>query len=283
MHIEPSLDPASVTLTPGHVVAPTAVLSIDIEYDYGFSEADDALAGMPQLLGVLKALGVPLTAFVEGRVLERRPDVVDQMLRAKIDIQLHCYDHREPGDTPMALARGVGLFERALGRRPQGYRANNFRLGRSLFEALKVEGLAWDSSILPAIAWGGNRASAFRDADWFRIDDHLIEFPLASFRRLPLPYIQSYLGVITRPGERVLRAAAGLPRLLVYDMHMVDLFRVASLSKAAVAPWLKPFYRWYWRRGRTDRLDDLRVMKKRLTNAGYRFTTLSALFDQINS
>ncbi|HYE52566.1 MAG TPA: polysaccharide deacetylase family protein [Azospirillaceae bacterium] len=277
------IDPARHALVPMRVAAPTAVLSIDVEPDYnGTGEA--ALDRLPELLAVVAELGVPLTAFVEGRVLERRGDLVAALAAAGADVQLHCYDHRKPGDDPADLARGVRAYEAALGRRPEGYRAHTFRLTEDLYAALLAEGFRWDSSVLPGRGLGANAAAGWRAGDWFRLDGRIAEYPVATFGALGIPFTQSYRLLMPGPAEAMLRAAVRLPRLLVYDMHMVDLVRATgSLAASPLPPLLKAAYRASWRFGRRDSFGLLRATVADLRRRGYRFAGLSALHRDLSS
>ena len=73
-----------------------AVLSIDVEHDYN-GERTDALDRLPDLIDVVRRAGLPLTAFVEGRLFVERPDICACLVEAGADLQLHCHDHRDPG------------------------------------------------------------------------------------------------------------------------------------------------------------------------------------------
>lgn len=271
------LDPARHGVESGSVGAPTAVLSIDVEPDYN-GTAHRALDRLPDLLAVVRGLDLPLTAFVEGRLFGTRPDLVRALADAGADVQLHCYDHRRPGDTPDDLARGVAAYRAFFGRGPAGYRAHTFRLGERLYGALLEHGFRWDSSILPGRGLGANPAPGWRRGDWFRLDGRLLEFPVASLRPLGLPYIQSYRLLLPRPLERTLPRLVSLPRLLVYDMHMVDLVRTpASLAESPLPRPLKALYALSWRGGRRDSFDLLADGVAALRARGYGFTTCDAL------
>ena len=199
----------------------TAVITIDIEPDFGGTYYE-ALSRVPELLRLMAHLKVPLTAFVEGKVFQRHPATVEALLKAGVDVQLHCYDHPRGGDNAADLKLGVAAYRDVVGRRPEGYRAHTYRLTELLCKSLGDEGFVWDSSILCAFAFGGNR-SAKRSGDFCMLRGDICEFPVATWGRLPLPITQSYRKVIKSAAETVLRKLYSLPRLLVYDMHMIDL------------------------------------------------------------
>lgn len=256
----------------------TAVLSIDVEHDYN-GPRTEALDRLPDLLDVLRRARLPVTAFVEGRLFHERPDLCARLAEAGADLQLHCYDHRDPGDTAESLEQGADAFERFTGARPRGYRAHTYRLTETLFQALVGEGFAWDSSILPGFGLGNHPGKVFRGGDWFLIDDALAEFPVASWRRLGIPFTQSYRQLMGRFAEALLARADSLPDLLVYDTHMVDLVRDGRIGKSPLPWWLKGAYALS-RRG-PDGLDTLAALGERLCAEGYEWSTLSGCYERL--
>ena len=249
-----------------------AVLSIDVEHDYN-GDRTDALDRLPDLIDVVRRVGLPLTAFVEGRLFVERPDICACLAEAGADLQLHCHDHRDPGDTIDSLRRGVDAFEGFTGARPRGYRAHTYRLTEDIFKALVAEGFAWDSSILPGIGLGSHPGTVFLDGDWFLLDGVMAEFPVASWRRLGIPFTQSYRQLLGRFTESLLFRMASLPNLLIYDMHMVDLVGDGRIWKSPLPWWLKGAHTLA-RRGHRG-FDDLHVLSERLRAQGYEYSTLS--------
>ena len=249
-----------------------AVLSIDLEYDYGGSRAE-ALDRLPDLLAVVQRAGASLTAFVEGRLFSQRPDLCAQLLEAEADLQLHCWSHEAPSETAESLARSVQAFEKFVGARPSGYRAGTYRLTEEVFQALVTEGFAWDSSILPGIGVGNHASQAFRQGDWFVLDEVLREFPVASWRRLGIPFTQSYRQLLGPFVESALSRALSLPTLLVYDMHMTDLVPDGRIWESPLPLWLKGGQALV--RRRRHGLNNLAALIEQLRGRGYEWTTLS--------
>ena len=270
------VSPSDVSLRPFRLDRPTAAITIDVESDHN-SRQYEALARLPELLALVRALEVPLTAFVEGQFFENRSEVPQRLLEAGADVQLHCYDHVGPGDGPDDLARGIEAYRRLLGRAPRGYRAHTYRLTRELLAALMAHGFEWDSSILPGLARGGNRGQGFGVRDCFTIDDRLMEFPLATWPVMSVPLIHSYRLMLGRPAEAMLRTLVGLPRLIVYDMHMADLVWCRSLATSPLPPHVKLLYRYMWGLNRGDSFESLRRFVRLLRARGYELVTLSEL------
>ena len=60
-----------------------AVLSIDVEHDYNGARTD-ALDRLPDLLDAVRRACLPLTAFVEGRLFNARPDLCTHLDRKSV-------------------------------------------------------------------------------------------------------------------------------------------------------------------------------------------------------
>ena len=273
-------NPAAHRVVGRHLPRKTAVLSIDVEYDYNGVRAD-ALNRLPALLEAVRDARLPLTAFVEGRLFAERPDLCACLVEAGADLQLHCHDHRKPGDTAESLRASIAAFERFVGILPRGYRAHTYRLTEELFQAVMAEGFAWDSSILPGIGLGNHPGRVFRQGDWFVIDDALTEFPVASWRALGIPFTHSYRQLMGRFVESVLDRTASLPALLVYDMHMVDLVPDGRIGKSALPLWLKGAHALA--RSRQRGFDDLMALGDHLRARGYEWRSLSHCHERLTS
>ena len=256
----------------------TAVLSIDVEHDYNGGRTD-ALDRLPDLLAAVRRAGLPLTAFVEGRLFAARPDLCARLVETGADLQLHCYDHRDPGDTAESLGRGVEAFERFTGARPRGYRAHTYVLTDALLSALVAEGFDWDSSILPGFGLGAHPGRVFRRGDWFVIDDALAEYPVASWRGLGVPFTHSYRQLMGPAVESLLDRVASLPALLVYDMHMVDLVPDGRIGRSPLPLWLRGAHALV--RSRQRGFDDVAALCERLRARGYEWSTLSQCHERL--
>src|SRR5262245_23414517 len=138
------LNADDLEVEPKLVPSRTAVFSLDTETDYG-SGLSEALSQIDRFADLMDELSVPWTAFIEGQFFETRRDLCRRLHARGADVQLHCRDHAQPGDTPEDLRRSAAAYAELLGRRPAGYRAHTYRLTRALFEALIAEEFRWDS------------------------------------------------------------------------------------------------------------------------------------------
>ena len=259
-----------------------AVLSIDVESDYN-SRQYEALGHLGELLAEIRAIDVPLTAFVEGQFFANRKNVPEQLVAADVDVQLHCFDHLKSGDDPADLRKGIAAYSAYMGRRPKGYRANTYRLTVELAQALMDEGFEWDSSLLPAVAQGGKRVAGVEGGDYYLLGRNLVEFPLSTWRNCPIPLIHSYRQLLKPPIESVFRTLFGYPNFVVYDMHMADLVWSGSLRSSPLPRHVKLLYRYMWGFNRRNSFASLRRFVGNLKASGYTFRTMSQLFAEVRT
>ena len=147
------LSPDDVRVERRHLDRPVALFSLDVETDYGTGRTE-ALSQLDRFVDLMAGLEVPWTAFVEGQFFETRRDVCRLLRDAGVDVQVHCHDHTQPGDTPEALGRSAAACADFMGRPAEGYRAHTYRLTRPLYDTLIETGFLWDSSIMRAVAQG---------------------------------------------------------------------------------------------------------------------------------
>ena len=109
--------------------------------------------GTPAVLDALDAAGVRATFFVLGEQLMRHHAVAREALARGHELALHCFEHAHYDDLPgrMArddIARAVGTFEIACGRRPRFFRPPYGRFDDHAYEAcsdLGLEPVYWSS------------------------------------------------------------------------------------------------------------------------------------------
>jgi peptidoglycan/xylan/chitin deacetylase (PgdA/CDA1 family) len=260
--------------------APMALFSVDIETDFGCGRTE-ALEQLPRVIDAFSELGVPWTAFVEGQFFETLTPLVRRLVGAGVDVQLHCYDHSQPGDTPATLARSTAAYADLIGRRPAGYRAHTYRLTRALYDALLREGFRWDSSIMRAFAQGRNSDARFAVGDYLILDGRLVEFPIATWHGLPVAFNHTHVALLKRAGEAMMRGLFGTAPLVVYNAHMTDLVRCDSLRFARRTLGVRILYRYLWCTHRQDTLRILRRVIGDLRERGYAFSTTDDAYEAI--
>ncbi len=270
-----------VRVVPHTLSSRVALLSMDLETDYGTGRSD-ALDQLAWFLDVLDELELPLTVFVEGQLFERRPHLCALLAGRGVDVQLHVYDHATTGDSPDSLRRGVEAFAAFMGRPPDGYRAHTCRLTPELFDALVTLGFKWDSSLMRAYALGHNGHPSFERGDYFTMGDGLVEFPVGRWRGVNLPLNHPYTLLTGRAGSQMLRRVCGpADHLVAYNIHMTDLLRVPALDEAPYGALFRWLQRWMWLGHGRDTVAFFRQMMGDLRARGFTFETTNGLYRRL--
>ena len=223
-------------------------------------------------------MNVPITVYVEGRLFKERPRICDSLVQNDLDIQLHCYDHRNRGDSIEDIYKGIEAYKSFMGKKPMGYRAFGFKLNDELFDILIKEEFKWDSSLLPGFGLGGHIKWANRIGDYYKINNRILEFPVATWKKINYPMIQSYRGMLKFPLENLFNLFFLKPSLLVYVVHMVDIVWTKNLSRSPLPIFLKIAYYYYWGLSRGNKFKDLTKFLNQLQQEGYEFKTTYEIF-----
>ena len=117
------------------------------------------------LLELLNRHGVRATFFVLGWVAQRHPELVRRVAVAGHAVASHGFSHRlayrlTPTEFEQDLDRSGRTLQGITGRRPLGYRAPRWSLGRGAlwaFPILARRGFAYDSSLAPCPVIGDPR------------------------------------------------------------------------------------------------------------------------------
>jgi peptidoglycan/xylan/chitin deacetylase (PgdA/CDA1 family) len=114
-----------------------------------------AKVGVPELLALLGGHGVRATFFVPGRVAERYPDRVREILAEGHEVGLHGYTHRSPamlaeGEEEQELVRAREVLE-GLGAEIAGYRSPSWDFSAQTIELLCNHGIRYSSNLMDDI------------------------------------------------------------------------------------------------------------------------------------
>jgi peptidoglycan/xylan/chitin deacetylase (PgdA/CDA1 family) len=128
-----------------------------------------AKVGVPLVLDLLDRLQLPATFFVPGRVVERHPERVRQIVAAGHELAHHGHTHTHPGR--MSPEREAAEFARALellaahGTPVVGYRSPAFDFSPATPDILRAHGMRYSSNLMD-------------DVRPYRRPDGLVELPV---------------------------------------------------------------------------------------------------------
>lgn len=221
----------------------TIHFTLDFEADLGTAAATKSYkagASPERLLEIVERYELPLTVFCEGEILEERFDLVEPLIEAGAEIELHGYDHTAAflGEAHRLdnLRAGLEAYRRRFGQPPRAYRAPNGMIGRAELELLSIEGVSYDSSIFPT-RFPGRFDFSHCPRRPFRFKGlPILELPFATLDRIRIPVALSYFQLFGPTLFVGLIALLGVPDEIVFDFHMHDLVR-GGWHKRPGVPW----------------------------------------------
>jgi polysaccharide deacetylase family protein (PEP-CTERM system associated) len=177
---------------------PQAAFTVDVEdwyqscVDVEAPITDRVVGNVDRILGLLDECGVKGTFFVQGRVAETFPGLVEGLVRQGHEVACHGYSHRplfgmNTRQLRDELERAKHTVEDAAGVQVTAFRAQDFSIRTGnlwALEALADVGFAIDSSIFPM------RTPRYGIANWelgpqriqLRSDVSILEVPVAVWK-----------------------------------------------------------------------------------------------------
>jgi peptidoglycan/xylan/chitin deacetylase (PgdA/CDA1 family) len=196
-------------------------------------------AGAQRLMGIAKRHGLPATFCVNGRVVEKFPEIVRQIVDAGFELGGHTYAEDqllaglEPGEELAVIRRSVALLENASGVRPCGWLSSALAHTRDTAGFLAGEGMIWhgdynyldvpcrvstpNGSIvaIPHSDFPDNRVLRGAPHDWYQAHkdwfDYLYQYEPGGFMNISLHGHFGGRPLIAAELERILRYIAGHP------------------------------------------------------------------------
>lgn len=254
-------------------------LTLDLENDWHYDDQEldhTIFEHLEDFLGLIGEFDVPLSVFAVGRTLEKFPEEVDRM-RSALDCEfhLHSYQHdlSKSYDFETEVRRGMNAYREFFGRDPVGYRAPQGNIEPHEFAILEDLGFDFDSSVFPSYRPGKyNNLTA--PTEPFVPDgvSSLVEIPFGAFLGVRIPTSHSYFKLIGRPLSWLL-SVGPLPDVLVYNIHVHDLYRTDSHDALATPK------RWIMKRNLDNAEAMLRSNIATLLSRGYEPVTTTTVYE----
>jgi hypothetical protein len=127
-----------------------------------------------------------------------------------------------------------------------------------------------------------NAHRCFRDGDYFVMGSGLVEFPIGSWRFVPVPLNHPYTLLAGSLGGRFLRSMCGpAGRLVAYNVHMTDLLWSPAIADATYGRLFEWLQRWMWLGQGGDTFHTFNLMCDYLRRQGFTFMTTAQLYRQV--
>jgi peptidoglycan-N-acetylglucosamine deacetylase len=112
----------------------------------------DIRAGLPRILRLFEARGIPATFMVPGQVIDEHPGACRDIRAFGGEVGHHGYHHESVLELPVEeerelMRRAIGRIEDAFDARPRGNRSPPFALGPNTADLLEENGFVYDSSL----------------------------------------------------------------------------------------------------------------------------------------
>ncbi len=146
-------------------------LSFDVDGESPWIYRDSALAerplhmsmgaygpktGVPRILALLDRYGIKAGFFIPGWIIERYPDMCQEILRRGHELGHHGYLHEKPfflssrEEEEALLVKSLAIFDTLLGVKPLGSRAPSADPSQHTMDLLKKHGFVYHSNMMDA-------------------------------------------------------------------------------------------------------------------------------------
>jgi len=213
----------------------TVCLTLDLEQDYGDlleKPSYDGLGYVPDLTSFIKERNIPLTIFVQGFLIEKFPDTIEQLSNLNVEFELHSYSHfrYEKTNTKYEVESGKKAYNKYFGKYPKCYRFPSGIFNNSDYAILAANGFQFDSSVFPSMRPGTFNNLNMPVKPYYLKEYNMIELPFTVFSRfVRIPVALSYVKLLDWPYLELLKSPL-LPKFIIFNFHMHDLFTLPAAS-----------------------------------------------------
>lgn len=279
MHSD-SMDGAHFSALSGWPVNQSVYLTLDLERDFGTALREHsyrAVRETDELANLLNEYGVPLTCFLQTAVLEKAPAAVESLRRADVPVEFQPHSHSHPrraeGGVKHEVEKSVALIRQTFDTDPLGYRFPDGAARLNDFEILADNDIEYDASSFPTFRPGRFNNLSRAIVPEKHHETGIVELPFSVYSGLlRIPVSLSYLKFIGRPFEQLVLHRP--PSVIVFNLHMHDLILPSSYDSLAKR------YKLVYARRANDGYDILRRFINRMDELGYRFGTMSELYQE---
>lgn len=234
-------------------------MTLDLEPDHAGLMPErfdllDKIREIKEILDYFKKKEIPLTVFVTGRTIEKKPDTVDLFRKYECEFQSHGYTHNpKKANDYEEIKKGKKIFKDYFGYDPIGYRAPDGKITKKAIKNLEKLGFEFDSSIFPSIWPNPFRYIHLKDQPFFIYNTNILELPFSVLYPLRITFSISYIKLIGYNVNSYFFNRFKQQDIIVFDSHLHDLIQNNLYKK------LSPFWKFIYSR---NNINGLKYMKK---------------------
>ncbi|MEM3101506.1 MAG: polysaccharide deacetylase family protein [Candidatus Nitrosotenuis sp.] len=197
--------------------------TLDLEADYGGVvnqyEIFKDLANIDDVLSKLNDLGVRITVFVVGEILELFPETIKIFEKYNCEFEPHSYSHdfNNP-DSESEIEKSKLAYFNYFKRYPAGYRAPRGKISESGIKLLEKHGFLYDSSIFPSYFPNPFRYLFSNRKIHYYGNSKIVEIPLTSVSPIRITLSASFIKLF---GVNLFKKLS-LPNIICFDSHLHD-------------------------------------------------------------
>ncbi len=258
-------------------------VTLDLESDYDGIVTDnkgfEAFGCWEAFTLLSQELGIKLTTFVTGEILDKRFPIVETLRALGSEFGAHSYSHRVSynGDEEWEIVMGTEAFERYFGYPPVGYRAPMGVISPRGQKLLSKLNYSYDASVFPTLIPGLFNNLDKPNEPYQVADGRLLEIPFSVVPYFRIPLSISYWNFL---GLRTLRFAASwlsLPDNLVVGLHMHDFVRTGAFGRLSLLKRVRHARTVY----RRDPIESAKIFLNIFLSRGYRSCYVSELLKKL--
>jgi len=249
--------------------------TLDLEADYGGVVNQYRIFKEPEkvenLLSDLDSLGVKITVFVVGEILELFPDIVKIFEKYNCEFEPHSYSHNfESPDSEEEIKKARDVYLAYFKKYPKGYRAPRGKISDSGIKNLEKHGFLYDSSIFPSYFPNPFRHLFSNRKIHYYKNSNIVEIPLTSVSPFRITLSISFIKLL---GISFFKKIT-LPDFICLDSHLHDfIISEDSFSK------LPLFQKFIYSRNKYRGIELCMKFLEYVKDQGYKFCYMSEIYE----